>query len=146
MTALLTRRSIDKAQKVNNYVPQYSVRYRTNLMSKVHLTFIARARMIQAPASIGVLLTMENDMSHYTLVSGALVALALGTMVSASHADSNYGPRQQGGKCFVTQGSNSLGYWGECPNSAARTTGATANARIAPTNAKKGAPKSAPQR
>src|SRR6266436_10365956 len=96
---------------------------------------MARTRIIKTPASIGVLLTMENDMSHYTLVSGALVALALGTMVSPSNADMHYGPRQVNGQCYVVSGATNIGYWGPCPQqtntatNAARPAG-TANARI----------------
>jgi len=106
-------------------------------MWRVHLAFMAKTRMIKTPASIGVLLTMENDMSHYTLVSGALVALALGTMVSPSNADMHYGPRQVNGQCYVVSGQKNIGYWAPCPNTAAQTTGATANARIARPSAKK---------
>jgi hypothetical protein len=107
-------------------------------MWRVHLTFMAKTRIVKTPASIGVLLTMENDMSHYTLVSGALVALALGAMVSPSNADMHYGPRQVNGQCYVVSGANNIGYWDACPSTAARTgTGATANARIARPSAKK---------
>ena len=77
-------------------------------------------------------------MSHYTIGTGALVALALGTMVSASKADMNYGPRQVNGQCYVVSGQNNIGYWEPCkkPTTAA-STGATANARIARPSAKK---------
>ena len=116
-------------------------------MWRVHLAFMAKTRIVKTPASIGVLLTMENDMSHYTLVSGALVALALGTMVSPSNADMHYGPRQVNGQCYVVSGQNNIGYWGPCENRTntatnAAQTGGTANARIARPSAKK---KSSPQ-
>jgi hypothetical protein len=108
-------------------------------MWRVHLTFMAKTRIVKTPASIGVLLTMENDMSHYTLVSGALVALALGTMVSPSNADMHYGPRQVNGQCYVASGPNNIGYWAACEDrtSTAARTGGTANARIARPSAKK---------
>jgi hypothetical protein len=83
---------------------------------------------------------MENDMSHYTLVSGALVALALGTMISASKADM-YGPRQQAnGQCWVGSGVNGIAYLTSCEAraaAAAARTGATANARTARPSANK---------
>ena len=111
-------------------------------MRRVHLAFMAKTRIVKVAASMGVLLTMENDMSHYTLVSGALVALALGTMVSPSNADMHYGPRQVNGQCYVVSGVNNIGHWGPCENRTntatnAAQTGGTANARIARPSAKK---------
>src|SRR5712672_4333442 len=110
-------------------------------MWRVHLAFMAKTRIIKALASMGVLLTMENDMSHYTLVSGALVALALGTMVSPSNADMHYGPRQVNGQCFVASGVNNIGHWAPCEDRTTTTstarTGGTANARITRRAAKK---------
>src|SRR5260221_12581732 len=103
-------------------------------MWRVHLVFMAKTRMIKTPASIGVLLTMENDMSHYTLVSGALVALALGTMVSPSNADMHYGPRQVNGQCFVASVVNNIGHSAPCEDRTTTTstarTGGPGNPRI----------------
>ena len=79
-------------------------------------------------------------MSQSKIVNGALVALALGTMVSVAHADSYYGPRQVGDKCWTAQAGISLGYWGSCKKESAQsaaTTGRTANASVARSNSTK---------
>src|SRR5436190_1395631 len=90
-----------------------------------------------------VSLKMENDMSHYTLVGGALVALAFGTMISASKADMN-GPRQlANGQCWVGSGVNGIAYLTSCEERAAAASarrgekGQTANARTARPSANK---------
>ena len=44
----------------------------------------------------------------------AAVTLATLAFASAAYADSNYGPRKNGGQCWHGQGSNSMGYWGDC--------------------------------
>ena len=44
----------------------------------------------------------------------AAVTLATLAFASAAYADSNYGPRKNGDQCWHGQGSNSMGYWGDC--------------------------------
>jgi len=50
-------------------------------------------------------------MRHITLAAATLAALAF---AGAAYADSNYGPRKNGDQCWHAQGSNSIGYWGDC--------------------------------
>jgi hypothetical protein len=76
-------------------------------------------------------------MIRFSFTTGALAISALAIFVSASHADSYYGPRQVGNQCWKPQGGNSLGYWETCKD--ASTSGATANASIARPVAKKSA-------
>ena len=47
-------------------------------------------------------------------VSLAVATLAALALAGAAYADSNYGPRKNGDKCWHGQGSNSMGYWGDC--------------------------------
>jgi hypothetical protein len=54
-------------------------------------------------------------MRHITLAAATLAALAL---AGAAYADSNYGPRKNGDQCWHGQGSNSIGYWGDCRRTA----------------------------
>ena len=44
----------------------------------------------------------------------AAVTLATLAFASGAYADSNYGPRKNGDQCWHGQGSNSMGYWGDC--------------------------------
>ena len=50
-------------------------------------------------------------MRQITLAGVTLATLAF---ASAAYADSNYGPRKNGDQCWHGQGSNSMGYWGDC--------------------------------
>ena len=63
-------------------------------------------------------------------VTTIAVTLALGLLSSAASADSNYGPRRNGDKCWKHQLGNSFGYWETCKDAAATATGASANASI----------------
>ena len=54
-------------------------------------------------------------MRHITLAAATLATLAL---AGAAYADSNYGPRKNGAQCWHGQGSNSMGYWGDCRRTA----------------------------
>jgi hypothetical protein len=59
-------------------------------------------------------------------LSSTLAIAALVTVSSAALADSYYGPRQVGNKCYQrSTGMESAGYWADCP-----ATGGTANASI----------------
>ena len=75
-------------------------------------------------------------MRHITLAAATLAALAL---AGAAYAESNYGPRKNGDKCWHGQGSNSMGYWGDCRRTAqqgaSEFTESNANAK-AKTNSK----------
>jgi hypothetical protein len=75
-------------------------------------------------------------MRHITLAAVTLAALAL---AGAAYAESNYGPRKNGDKCWHGQGSNSMGYWGDCRRTAqqgaSEFTESNANAK-AKTNSK----------
>ena len=53
-------------------------------------------------------------MRHLTF---AAVTLAGFAFTGTAHADSNYGPRQQGNQCWHQQSGNSFGYWAPCQNS-----------------------------
>jgi hypothetical protein len=54
-------------------------------------------------------------MRHITIAAATLAALAF---AGAAYADSNYGPRKNGAQCWHGQGSNSMGYWGDCRRTA----------------------------
>ena len=75
-------------------------------------------------------------MRHITLAAATLAALAF---AGAAFADSHYGPRKNGDKCWHGQGSNSMGYWGDCRRTAqqgaSEFTESNANAK-AKTNSK----------
>ena len=69
----------------------------------------------------------------------AAVTLATLAFASATYADSSYGPRKNGDRCWHGQGSNSMGYWGDCRRTpqqgASEFTQSNANAK-AKTNSK----------
>ena len=75
-------------------------------------------------------------MRQITLAAATLAALAF---ASIAYADSNYGPRHNGAQCWHGQGSNSMGYWGDCRRTAqqgaSEFTESNANAK-AKTNSK----------
>jgi hypothetical protein len=86
------------------------------------------------------------QMTRFVLTSGIIATLALGALSFSAHADSYYGPRQVGDKCWTPAGGpNSMGFWQTCKEKAAAR-GATANARVnrsakgAPTQARTQAP------
>ena len=72
-------------------------------------------------------------------VSLAVATLAALALAGAAYADSNYGPRKNGDRCWHGQGTNSMGYWGDCARTpqqgASEFTQSNANAK-AKTNSK----------
>ena len=72
-------------------------------------------------------------------VSLAVATLAALALAGAAYADSNYGPRKNGDKCWHGQGTNSMGWWGTCERlpsqGASEFTQSNANAK-AKTNSK----------
>ena len=68
-------------------------------------------------------------MTRFSIAS-AIVVIALGILGSAASADSNYGPRRNGDKCWKHQLGNSFGYWETCKDAATAPAGAAANASV----------------
>ena len=76
-------------------------------------------------------------------VSLAVATLAALALAGAAYADSNYGPRKNGDRCWHGQGTNSMGYWGDCARTAQEgrsqfnQTNANANAKAKTANTSK---------
>jgi len=74
-------------------------------------------------------------MRHITLAAATVAALAFA--LAAAHADSNYGPRQNGNQCWHHQLGNSLGYWSPCEAAKSAQAVVRPNTRTNATAAKK---------